>query len=319
MPAAAQPDADADDEAPLAATQSPVPYAPGIKPMAGDEVEPTAYAWFRAGDSGIGATLATVRDAIGSDRIASSVQTCQAFMKERKERVAMLRLTPKGQPHDSVEALRWVPEAWSTSGFAPEALRQHGAPWMMVTAPGTARATAATLPFYAQAHYLHVVSGRLFIMWFSTKAILDAGSTPAGTAELLASMTGKRFQEWSEAELDHAILGPGDGAWVPYGIQTVLIAMASATEDSPDAVSLLVPWHSGSLFRLCDERAEIIEDAATTVRIQMANNVSPWNKFGQQYLDFAAGVDQQAVDRSEATARAEILKGASSSGPPEAE
>lgn len=279
-------------------SDKPLPYKRSIPVCASDEAQFDVQKphFFPADHKGAGQVLGSLPAAMGQARIQDGIASCSRFATEQRQLTSLLRMPPKGAPADSVEALKWVPQDFKENGHQPEALRQHGSPWVLFSAAGGARTKANQFPSTGIAAYIRAIEGRGFLAIWPVEAGLNLGSTVEDTHDLLTAMAPKAFETWSESHVQHAELTPGQAVWIPYGWQCILIAAATTGQPEPDRLAVLyAPFINGQLASACPQKGGVISYTAEFVRRQMAAGNKPWVNLGQQYLEWLRSVDAEAA------------------------
>lgn len=274
-------------------------FVPSFGPTLDATVDVATLSWFAAGRAsrGEGAALATVAEAVGRARLEQAAARLVQHMTDEKLVSAMCRLCPQGSPHDSVEMLRWFPASWPGKGFSAEALRQHGAPWLLVGQLGSCRLKPVSWPFYSQAAYLHVLDGEVLVMAWPTKAILETGTPIGESGELLQAMGTQTFETFCKDSVQYVRLDKGTGLWVPNGVQIAMVTLGDRTLPRQSVVSqvLYVPVMSGSMLGRSPERREIVAYAAFNARMQLRSGTQSWLSWVADFVQWLAGVDEEAA------------------------
>jgi hypothetical protein len=143
---------------------------------------------------------------------------------------------------------------------------------------------------------MHVGAGQVFVIAWKTEDVLAKGTTIADSANLLADMSGPKWDEFS-GKCQHVRLTTGQGMWVPNGVQTAIITLGdrSLPKKSVHSHLLYVPIMSGQLLRACPQVKPIVSYAAYNARLQLRSGTQNWLSWVADFLQWLAGVDEEAA------------------------
>ena len=211
----------------------------------------------------------------------------------------MVRVPPKGQPADSVESLAWVPHKWRQGAYLPEALRDHGAPWLMVGKPGTLRDACAGWPFPGFGHMLSVVTGQVLLMSWPIRAVTDLGPAPEDGWEFLCALPYSNFAKFATTHITHAVLSPGSCAWVPFGRVTCTLTLYVEGQHS---TIVYAPWINGKIAAMCPDKHAWCTWSVGSLTAQVANGTKPWTHLRAGLSSWLRSVDPDLAGHSAADA-----------------
>ena len=98
--------------------------------------EVNKFAVFPPSAKGCAATLRELPASLTLERLAKAKTSVFQHMQKKQWYAGYIRLCPKGEPNDSYETWKWVPEFMRVAGHTPEAARTFGPPWILRNVPG---------------------------------------------------------------------------------------------------------------------------------------------------------------------------------------
>ena len=135
-----------------------------------------------------------------------------------------LRISPKGQPTDTVEQLHWVPLDWKDRGEVYEALRSFGAPWLLAAQPGVTRCGEGGWALPCMGCFLSILTGQAFLVAFPVADAVERGAHVSTSAEWSLGLSQDNFNTFAAESVRACLVTPGSSAWIPYGWTAVLVA-----------------------------------------------------------------------------------------------
>ena len=186
-----------DSLVPAAAEAAPapvVPYRPTI-PQVGTNA-PRHLPWtVKPGVETSGAAVLKATDALNTERVNTYVAQSIGYYAKHRSSGAVKRMPPKGAGAggDTFESLKWVPEPWVRLELVPEALREHGSPWLLSTKAAGARFMNSGIPCPGIGHFLIVVTGTVIVITWPMKAVLEMGCEPNGAWGFFPDHGGQRL------------------------------------------------------------------------------------------------------------------------------
>ena len=227
--------------------------------------------------TGVGQSFCAVRDAIGQERIDKAQVILFTHATTNGTGLGMMRIVPKGQPYDSIEGLAWVPQKWLQGGVLPEALRDHGAPWLLVGQAGSLRDARKGWPFPGVGHMLTVITGHVFHASWPLRAATDLGPEPQSSWDFLCSLPLATFAKFASENITHAVLPPGSCMWVPFGRMSCALTLIT---DGQHSTMLYAPWMNGQLAAACPEKHTWTAWSMLRVDCHIASDLKPWTLLG---------------------------------------
>ena len=115
---------------------------------------------------------------------------------------SLTQVCPRGQPHDSMELLSWVPEGWKAKSVVPEALRELGAPYLFVSHPGQCRHGFDFWPTAGLGQFLVCVSGAATLATWPVESTAERGASFEDMYSFLfEEMASSAFAKWASEAL----------------------------------------------------------------------------------------------------------------------
>ena len=213
------------------------------------------------------------------------------------------RLEPRGQPHDTLERMEWVPEAWRNGKYNPEALRELGAPYCLGLLPGSAVHGDGGWPAVGVGQFIYVQSGQLTACLWPVHSTLARGATIGKQWKFLYKQMGsKAFSEWADDNMMYSLVKAGETIWVPYGWYGSIIARTELGTSM--AVAMVQPCVTAAMARECSEWAVVSNYLACFLEAKVEAKV-------QMYQDWAS----KSIEWLRNTASMESCTGSASGQP----
>jgi hypothetical protein len=274
---------------------TPPPWAKGVE-WDTASFNRQIFAIWSADSEGIGASLRKLPQAY-NQRLPKAQANLLFFLqgemaKPGGQSCAVLRLAPKGQPSDSVEAVSWLPPAWKAEDLVPEALRTFGAPWLLAGQPGSVRLGTAGWALPGIGQFINCIAGSVILVTYPFKAALERGATINTATEWLLNMNLSTFKTFARPVLQTptvqaACLTAGCTAWVPYGWAPILVTKVDQAEPS---IVLSTPYMSATLAREYPQVALLATSCSANIELQASKGIAPWRELCQQFKEWASGL-----------------------------
>jgi translation initiation factor 1 (eIF-1/SUI1) len=246
---------------------------------------------------------------LNAERVNAAARNCFKFHETSGEALSFMRLPARGGQHDSIERLDWVPKDLVELKCLPEALRGHGAPWALCSNQGTMRHCPTQIPYLGEPSVFHVIKGRLFIVSFSVRPLVDVQMELQEGHTYIANLPLKDFSEFMQRRCRHALVAAGDTFWVPGGYHVVMITM-----DTESSVVLQQPYVCSALLAMLSaQKLKAVQHSVTSFLTRQASS-DLWGKVATGHSDWLRSVAAMGEESDDA----EIL-GASRAEPEEAE
>ena len=129
-----------------------------------------------------------------------------------------LRLEGKGEPHDTLEQLKWAPSDWKAEGIIPEPLRDHQAPWILGGHPGSTRFLTNAWPTPGHGQFLSAIQGGCVVMAIPYSVIQEKGvELDIASTWLCNEVRGPVFDDILDNHGKASTLAADSVMWVPFG------------------------------------------------------------------------------------------------------
>ena len=203
--------------------------------------------------------------------------------------MGVLRMPPKGQPTDSVEALSWAPPTWKEKGWVPEALRTFGSPWLLVGQPGSCRVGASGWAMPGMGQFLAVLSGSAYLVTFPYSEAMERGAEMANAHKWLLETTGKVFATFAGKAIRAAAMSTGCTAWVPYGWAAILLT--TVTHGTPSLV-MSAPYLNHALAKQYAWLGVLVKHNVDVVTALQRSGHKPWDTLAPSYLEWLGSLQE---------------------------
>lgn len=155
-------------------------------------------------------------------------------------------------------------------------------PWLLAQKPWAVRWGSAAMPLLGLAAMLRVVKGHVVLLAWPLQAVAASGAAIKDSATFFGAMSLGDLAKWAAASMKYSVLGAGSTAFVPFGMQAVLVNL---TEDSQ---VFWQPWLATKLWRQQEKTAKDLVRNAVTSFLELEGDASIFAKGGKQVLDFLA-------------------------------
>lgn len=194
-------------------------------------------------------------------------------VKQGGETSGVIRMPAKGGSSDTLEQAAWAPGHWRDNGWAPEALRAFGAPWLCAGRPGSCRHGAAGWATPTIGTFIHVITGHSLLLAFPMADALDMGADADTVTQWLFAMNMKPFVSFADKAIRVARLVENSTAWVPYGWSAIVISMTSVNKTS---VCIAVPYFCANLAKKCAVLEHVVRFNSDVVKRCIQTSKKPW-------------------------------------------
>ena len=167
------------------------------------------------------------------------------------------RLEARGEPVDTLEQLKWAPSDWKSDGISPEALRDHGAPWILSGNPGSARFMNNGWPIPGHGQFLSGIQGGSVVVTLPYWVILEKGVDMDIAATWLCNeVKASVFDDILDNHGRAATLAQNAVMWVPFGWLAILVTHATSPQGSH---VLMTPMTSVKLANQCPDILRLVK------------------------------------------------------------
>ncbi len=258
-----------------------------------DEVDFDHPTFFPANADGAANLFRTIPDCMGKERVKKALANVEKQLaKSANKGLVFARVVPRGQPHDDLEQLAWVPMPWKTANARPEKLADFGAPWILANSMGCCRKGMLHWPLQGIGQVLLVNSGQCVIAMWPMESVLTKGSTWDGADKFIFGLANARFQEWAHANIKTALCNEGSIVWIPYGWAAAMVAQSlTVTAIIQPIVTATMAMRCGSIRALAAaQRRFVAAQQAAQPNADMANFGKSMNTWFDGLVDAPAAM-----------------------------
>ena len=187
---------------------------------------------------------------------SSRMKITQTRVEEARD-LTQIRLRPKDNSDQLLEALDWVPKTLVESKWTPENLRSFGSPWLLHTPPGLVRSNHMGLRLFGIGQFILVHSGSMLVIPIPFQVFSDINVDPENAMEFIGSLDNANV-EWQWAVMQSSTV-----VWSPYTHVLIMISLL----DTPGCTAITVPY-------VC---AKIVDQVSPRARSALLNAFQKFN------------------------------------------
>ena len=250
-----------------------------------DDVAYEGPLFIPANQLGVGSLLRRLPSAMGMDRVNHLVNEMDKSLNNEKNKgLVMIRLPPRGQPHDSLEQLEWLPLPWRNAKTIPERLADFGTPWFVGTRFGCIRKGLTHWPMQGVGQFVVGVHGQFVLCTWPGESVLSKGCEWIDADRFLFNLANLQFRQWAKFNLQAVLVDVGCVAWIPYGWGACMVGV------SMTSAAMIQPVIAAALAMRCGQFRHVAEAQTKLVEQNMANPKTPFGKIGPAFVGWMKGL-----------------------------
>ena len=181
----------------------------------------------------------------------------------------------------------WVPRALKDANRLPESTGTFGSPWLLASGQGSFRHGYNDIPFFGFGHFLHGLTGTLFVCAWPVSVLRDLAVAADNGLGTFAAVRKESFKATVEKKCFHTLLRHGQTIWIPAGWCEVQIAL----QDTDMSLAVLIPYMTTTFVSELppDERDLMTSGFRMWSRKASVKDAKPWKTFCPAFMTWVKG------------------------------